>query len=414
MNIKHIEDLPKKDILYIIDHLDEMEITEKIDGSNLTFGFNSTGQFYTSRTSKGSKQQFFSVDQYPLSPVNNAFKAAHVALSSVLTSQPVPNTEFTVEVLLGRQPNAVVYGSNRIVFLTDVPFKIDGHTTSVVTEHVYTTDGILLRTKPIETTWTFSKVPKINDIKHINISSDLSTENIKSLLITKLLSSIRPKFRDVKVEDYEDFGIEGVVIQDPRTGIITKVIDKERFTLINQFNFAIRNEIKSTGPRFNSAKNRHLYHTFAATIGYKNTSIYDTFLSSLAEFFGIDGLNKYLTITRTLKKYQSIDNVIDNLKCPTDISVVKPFCVAAVERAIEQLEEGLDTFKSQWKSYELILNNGKTIRYSSTIYERTLTVFAEVLSEFLCLVDNLLSATTTTDIITTLYEKQVRLAFPNT
>ena len=409
--MKHIEELTKPLMVEVINNLGKMEITEKIDGSNLVFGYDENGQFYTSRSNKGQKEQFFSNEDYGDSPVNNAFKAAHAALSATVGSKPIPGTSYEIEILYGRQPNAVVYGSNRIVFIDSFP-NIPLETVTVTTQMIFTDDGISLYPKRVTSTWHFSQVPKIT-VDGLLLPPHYEKEDIKTALIERILRQIKPVFRNVSdLLPHEDFGVEGIVIRNPKTDLMVKLVDKHTFTLINQFNYAIRNEIKSTGPRFNPSKNHCLFQTFIATVGYQNASIYDLMLAEIAAAIGMSGMEKYLTITRTLKKYTSVANFISSWRVQ-HIDVVKGPVDLAVMRAQTRLTMARNVFIHNWRSYKLVLTTGRTIKYTDEIYKRTLLVFAEVQQELNALHNKIEKSTTLTDIATALYSKQIQSAFPN-
>ena len=81
--IAHLEDLPVQRFIKTVETLKDKIITEKLDGSNLWFGFDPKG-FFTSREGKSSKTaRFYSVSDYAPVAAYNGFRAAHLALESV-------------------------------------------------------------------------------------------------------------------------------------------------------------------------------------------------------------------------------------------------------------------------------------------------------------------------------------------
>jgi len=410
--MKHIEELPKDQMMHMVKNLRNMRVTEKIDGSNLVFGFDDSGRFYTTRMNKGRAELYYTHADYEDIPVNNTFKAAHVALSAKLSRQPIPGTQYEIEILYGRQPNAVVYGSNRIVFINKYPKPLPKGPVEVSTNMIFSDDGIETYSERVTSSWTFHDVPSIM-VDNVYISDSTSKDELKTMLVDQILRNIKPVFRDAaNVEPHEDFGVEGIVIQDPKTGVTVKLVDKHTFTLINQFNFAIRNELKSAGPRFNPANNKHLYDTFAATVGYQKTSIYDNMLSEIAELIGITGLGKYMTITRTLKKYETVEQFLADWNL-YDLDAAKAVFDHAVNSALGRLDTARGAFKRQWTTYELVLTSGKVIRYTEEIYKRTLVVFAEILRELNVIRQNIAQSTNWNELARAIYGKQMQLAFPD-
>jgi len=121
--IEHIEALPNNEFIKAIETLSNFIVSEKLDGANLIFGFDSKGKFYTSREAKGGERKY-TIGDYENRAANNGFKGAHQALQAIKPElkQVVDNGEAVeVEVLYGRQPNAIVYGSNYIAFLRILP-----------------------------------------------------------------------------------------------------------------------------------------------------------------------------------------------------------------------------------------------------------------------------------------------------
>jgi hypothetical protein len=414
--MKHIEDLTKDQMLHIASNLSKMRVTEKIDGSNLVFGFDDDGQLYTSRLNKGRVERYYDPSDYENIPVNNTFKAAHAVLALHFQANPIdkPNygTVYESEVLFGRQPNAVVYGSNRIVFISKFPHPLPEDQYTVTTDMIFSDDGRSTYTESVTSTWAIDNVPVVQ-VPNIYLDDSLSKEQAKDILVENILRHVQPTFRDATdIKPHEDFGVEGVVIEDPNTGDVVKLVDKHTFTLINQFNFAIRNELKAAGPRFNPANNTHLYTTFAATVGYQKTSIYDTMLSEIADMVGIPGLGKYMSITRTLKKYADPQQFLADWKL-YDLDAAKAVFDHAVGEAIYRLTASRGAFLRQWQTYELILTSGKSVRYTEEIYKRTLVVFAEILREFNHIRNLIAQSTSWIELSRAIYGKQMQLAFPD-
>ena len=121
--ITHIEDLGVQEFLDALYNFEKFEISEKIDGSNLQFGYDEQG-FYTSRETKGDAERLRSESEYEKEYNTTFQRSAHLALEkaipSLLKSGHLKQGDAVeVEVLYGVLPNAVPYneGINRIIFL---------------------------------------------------------------------------------------------------------------------------------------------------------------------------------------------------------------------------------------------------------------------------------------------------------
>lgn len=421
--IPHIEDLPSEDFIHFTRNIRNMRATEKIDGSNLVFGFTNDPrcQFYTSRESKGGAKYFFPSD-YPDRPANNGFRAAHAALQTLETQLRLVmehGDAVEVEILFGQQPNNIVYGTNTIVFIRSLgqnPQLIDllrhefiGSTVSVRSQIMLSTDGKSLITSTQGIGWTFAGVPHVpirildqanvtgllNDFESwlkenpkTNFKTKKEYDNqslvfklaIKEMLLDQTVRTMTSQLRTVQVPQIHDFGIEGIVLLNPQTGQQVKLVDKNTFMLINQFNHAIRNQIKET-TRFNPKKYEHLYQEFTVRLtDWWDTSFYDELLKRVAVLIGMDGLDRYMGLTRTIKKFSSVKDfvsywsVTDNSKLLRDLQGTFGVMVC-------NLTALLNRFKEDYKSYNLVLADGRTVGYNATVYYRTLTSFAEQIQE---------------------------------
>lgn len=452
--IEHIEDLPPAEFVRVIRNMATMIATEKLDGSNLVFGFDLNGQFYTSREAKGGTDRFYSVNDFSSRAADNGFKSAHAALQRVSPKlkKIIDNGEAVeVEVLFGRQPNAIVYGSNYIAFLRTIPgdnaempdqekikrlhAECMGDATSIETPITTTSDGLSLETKTQTVEWKFTSVSYIESqyFNQVNVSDELSKFEdwieanppssfktkkafldatkqlmlpIKERLLDVLVRTRTPTLRDVDVEPSEDIGVEGVVLLDPQTGKQVKIVDKSIFTLINQFNYSIRNQIKGTS-RFNPDNYRELFTVFRASLGTKGDSVYDDMLTRVASVIGIDGLGNYMSITRSIKKFITQEEFIKAWKIQ-DVNQVKSDITVAIKEGLGDLEAARRRFGDEWREYKLILKAGREVRYTDEICNRTLVVFAETRQEMQHMLSDVQQARSLADIANALFGKQLR------
>ena len=474
--IDHIEALPIDKFIHTIRNLNKFIASEKLDGANLIFGFDSDGRFYTSREAK-SGDRAYQIEDYKDTPANNGFKSAHAALNSVvplLKSVLEAGDAVEVEVLFGRQPNAIVYGTSYIAFLRMVPGDnrkppdqikvkklteaLKAKTVNVKTTIVKSDDGIDMVTQLTEFKWKFTSTTFIDsnvfksidltkeisqlekflkepntvgnlgltngDILGINLGSvpkdvraqvkdererlvDVAQKEfklrIKEKLLDQIVRKLQPALRDVEIGPHEDTGVEGLVFLNPETLEQFKIVDKDVFTIINQFNFAIRNQIKSV--------TRGRISPGSATLGH-SVDIFNQLLERLAQLIGNDKLSHYSSITRALKQYQgknraeTLSKFVGSFK-NKDVSSVKGKAVSYIEDAINQLSESLKKYKEEWKQYELKLKTGKQIKYSDEIHSRTLLVFAETRKELLDMVNDVKKAKNLGDVTVALYGRSL-------
>lgn len=444
--IEHIEALPLKDFIDAVRKLSKFTVTEKLDGSNLIFGIDMKGKLYTSREAK-SGGRFYSVNDYSDRAAENGMKSVHAALEKALPKlkQVLKNGDkVEVELLFGRQPNAIVYGSNYIAFLRMLPGDNNEHPeqdkiktladvmkgvkVNVTTSVIYTEDGIELKKRDVTHTWKFTSTSFIDShhFEKVDVSKEISElesylhqqstisgftnmnlmgvnltsvpkeqraevkearQNvidtveqkfklpIKEKILDNILRKLKPDLQDVEIEAHENVGVEGVVALDPATLKQFKIVDKDVFTLINQFNYAIRNEIKATVA--GRVK-------FDASI--TEADIFGDMLKRIANVIGIADLGTYTKIKRTIKKFAGADSK-ETLKNFTaafkekDVNSLKEKVIDAINEGLADLSSGLQKYNKEWKNYSLKLKDGRVIKYTNDIHDRTLTVFAEVRQE---------------------------------
>lgn len=452
-SIPHIEDLDIDVLLDELVRLPKLICTEKLDGAALKFGLDSSGKFYTTRAGKGDPSLNYKVEDYSLSGAGNVFKAAHAALEKnlpIIKSVLSPGEAIDIEVLFGKQPNTVMYGSNDmnyIAFLkasegTDLNKEpdqtkpltladaLDDVTTSVRTTMLETPDGLQLIEQPLSTSWEFI-VPKRVDgtmlrdaeIQELvsGLRAYLSAENATAALLevgnTNLdmyqislntlamdmrdkAKAVREKVQNTVMDDYiipiknqildvftrkfdskvqnyisqpkDEIGIEGVVFLDTDTEIQFKVVDKEVFREINKFNYAVRNNIRG----------RILTDDIYAPLKSRG-GLYGNALIRIVKLFNIPGLARSNNVKKVLRKFKgtsiadTVENVTDTL-VNTNFNAVKRKMIAIIDNTVEDLEDALEQFKKDYKSYKIELSNGKTmVGYSPEVTDRTLLVFAE-------------------------------------
>lgn len=301
MSIKHFEDLPVLKIEELLkSRFSGHFYTEKVDGSQLLFGMDEKG-FYTSRETKGGKRMY-SISDYEMTFENTHRRAAHLALflnlPSLIGAGLKPGVQVEVEVLYGRTPNVVSYDKNysRIIFLRVTEGKIDfrrlelefsGQTLRIPLLSPFTTDGMTIDYKVIETSWQIC-MPLNCDFTYMHseavlapfsayLEQDAGNGMPVRDIITVKLNRVKVAERDAmrKIREYhleyisnnfiapikeslcellvrygseygdEDSWIEGVVFTDKTTGEMFKVVDKSTFGVVREFVWKARNDLYS-------------------------------------------------------------------------------------------------------------------------------------------------------------------------
>lgn len=182
--ITHLEDLPVDEFVKSVKNIHLYDISEKIDGSNLHFGLDEAGKFYTSREGKGGKR-FYSYSDWGKKFFETGFKSAHLALEKIASKLKgknllKPGDQIEVEILFGELPNTVPYKgeTNQIIILRPISSaegvedldnrlkKIKQATEGInvrvkVEDAPYTEDGRTVGYAPEVHNWTVSQTPQI-------------------------------------------------------------------------------------------------------------------------------------------------------------------------------------------------------------------------------------------------------------
>lgn len=478
MAITHIEDLDVKSFIKVVRNIANFQATEKLDGAQLWFGLDENGELYTSRAGKREgSERFYSESDYPYFAAYNGFRGAHAALEAEKTqikSVLEPGDTIEIEILYGRQPNAISYGlddKNFIAFLrgvegtpdskvNDLIKLLENKEASVKTIIVETSDGENLDRKEVTQIFRFVGVQKIDAslLKSVNIEKELKNledyldsdsgikglsnfelmstslgsipkeervdakaakENIisnikldyklqiKKELLNQFVNKIKPALAAKDLSNDEDVGIEGVVLKDPVTGEQLKIVDKDTFTTINQFNFAVRNQIAGM-----------VRTTDDASPLESRGGITGQMKIRIADLLG----NKDLAIGRSAKKIflnakgESIEETIKNiskiLNGSQDFNGTKRKIEAIISATDEELKEMLSKFKKHKDdaetSYKLKLKSGKSLGLSPEIIKRTLMTFAETKRNLVELSQRVNESKSFEDLIGVLYGRGIK------
>lgn len=448
MGIAHIEDLSTPEFMRTLETLSTAQATEKLDGANLYFGIDAeTDKLFTSREGKrASAPRYFSADDYPYFSGTNPFRAAHLALVEVepkIRNVMSAGQTVEIEVLFGRQPNAIVYGANDksfIAFLAGVngttsevvdrlTGALMGTTATVETKVVASADGEKLDLEDVTTTFEFIG-PQSVDVspvtgdsafksmldsfnKYLNApaanlpegvemtngeldSTSMSTIKIvdrpavkeakekvqlhilrnykmpiKKYLLGKL-TAVKSKLAAETLEPAEDIGIEGIVLRDPTSGNLVKLVDKSAFTAINSFNHTVRGQISGT---VRTVQDDAPLESRGGILGHMKIQI--------AKALGNPDLARAGQAKKILAEYDVDGNPVNTLKEFADALNIadfhgkKNFILAIIKQAKKDLIALRDEFNANKDEYVLTLANGKTIGISPEVVKRTMLTFAE-------------------------------------
>jgi DNA-binding transcriptional MerR regulator len=297
-NIPHLEDLPTKQFLNCIKNIDKFAVSEKLDGYQLTFGFDENKNFFTSRESKGGIR-YYTESDYPREFWTEAFRGVHLALESwknELSSVMEQNSLVEVEVLYGDCPNIIPYNPdqiNRIVILrniegstdlTKLKKKIRETCVVEVADVPYTKGGWDRQKKNVSQAWKMESVSYFSTLKYpaeeinpvmLQLEEFLQNRNTAGLVFEDLAKTKITKANKEEITNIRDqiatykkaikniltkkllrnqtssFGpsaekggwIEGLVFQESN-GFQFKLVDKEKFTKINKHQHHIQNEVR--------------------------------------------------------------------------------------------------------------------------------------------------------------------------
>lgn len=110
--LTNLEDLDAQAFIDLLRNLHTLQATEKLDGTALWLGVDG-GRIYTSRPNAKPSARFYAASDYPYLSSNNGLRAAHAALEEKkreITTTLSDGEQVELQVIFGRQPNAVAYG----------------------------------------------------------------------------------------------------------------------------------------------------------------------------------------------------------------------------------------------------------------------------------------------------------------
>lgn len=216
-----------------------------------------------------------------------------------------------------------------------------------------------------------------------------------------LASSQRPSLRGEHKEDGAYDGIEGIIFTDRETGEKFKVVDREVFTKINQFNYQVR---KGVAGRITSTDENLPIEQRGGVVGEaKVRSI---------RLFGIPSLELPTQAKKVIEKFkgesreETLKNIADSLN-QVNVAAIRRKMQAIYLNAHDDLEEALTAFRQNADQYQLELPNKKKIKYTKEIKRRTLMTFAEAKKELEYMIKKLHSTTDLYDLLEVFLKNQL-------
>lgn len=228
---------------------------------------------------------------------------------------------------------------------------------------------------------------------------------IKELLLSKFVRKIKPFLQSPDLHPSEkDIGVEGVVIRDPVTNNQVKIVDKQVFTELNQFNSSVRSEISglviSLDPN-QSLKNRG--------------GIYGEAKIRIAAFLGIPNLARSSGTSAVIKSLNADSAASAAQKLGDEFSIsdlrsAKTKIVAILKSAKDDIAAKLDEFKKD-SDKSAVLSSGKQVTMSPEIIKKTLTSIASTNKEIDTLIDAVRSSSSPAELAVALYGRTLDSVF---
>lgn len=166
-------------------------------------------------------------------------------------------------------------------------------------------------------------------------------------------------------------GIEGIIFTDKKTRERFKVVDRDVFTKINQFNYEVRKSINSTLKTSNTD----------LPVEERGGLVGEAHIRSV-RLLGLPGAEMPAQVKRVIEKLKgesrdaTVKNIIDSLH-QLNFQAIRRKIQAVYISTIDDVDDARDSFKQNADTYSLKLSDDQEIKYTPEIKRRTLMVFAE-------------------------------------
>jgi hypothetical protein len=223
---------------------------------------------------------------------------------------------------------------------------------------------------------------------------------IKRAIFKQLIDKgdfLSTKFKSKKKSD-----LEGFVLSDGKDQI--KIVDRDLFTAINEFNYKIRNEISS------NVMTDDMEAPLEARGG-----IFGTCKLRIANVFDVPDLARSGKAKKLFAQYigdtpeDTASNFAKSLKID-DFIMYKTKIESILKSTKTELKEKLDKFNSEVSSYSATLKNGKKVKFSDEAKKRTLLAFAELFKELDMLLKGVRNSKDLSELLIVLYGRFIEEA----
>lgn len=238
MGIRHLCDEKIKDseFQYFIDNIGKFEVTEKVDGTNLSFGLDETGTLFINRDKKdgrGYGRIYF--DTRHLLGTHFA-KYMEILLDFIMTGavKLSQNSEIEIEIIDAPVTNVVPYDGQQIIVL-----NIESGTLEINKSEIETIGN---------GKWSFKRnKPYKIDYEAVQQIFQQDRSRAESLVeMKKLLLDIPSQYGANNPNSW----IEGLVFKSDN--LVYKLVNKDRFTIMNKFLHEVRKKLSAPKPSVQS------------------------------------------------------------------------------------------------------------------------------------------------------------------
>lgn len=244
--------------------------------------------------------------------------------------------------------------------------------------------------------------PKLADERKVigdTIMNEFKLPIKKRLL--KIVANQKPSLRGEIDDEGAYHGIEGIIFTDPSTGEKFKVVDRDLFTKVNQFNYQVR---KGIATRIMTADPDMPIDSRGGLVG-------EARLRSI-HLFGLENAELPSQTKKVLAKFEgetreeTVGNIADSLH-QLNFQAIKRKIQAIYASTLDDVEDSLLSFKQNADGYELELDDGKKVKYTKEIKRRTLLVFAEAKRELRKILKDVKSTDDLYSLIDIMFDKQL-------
>lgn len=206
-----------------------------------------------------------------------------------------------------------------------------------------------------------------------NLDEKIRTEYklpVKEALL-KLAKKQKPSLRGGIADEGAYHGIEGIIFTDPKTREKFKVVDRDVFTRINQFNYQVRKGIASRTITVDPNQPKELRGGIVGEARVRSINMLGLSNAELP-----NQARKILANFKGSSRTETVKNICGSLH-QLNFQAVRRKIQSIYVSALDDLDEALDSFKTHADEYTLKLDDGTVIKYTKEIKRRTLMSFAE-------------------------------------